>query len=142
MGEVITDVNEEWKDLQKEFKELETTNKIYQQKLIELGSLQKKCAAGINHQNYRMKLIQKSIEKECGRDDGKYEEVLSGMMKQRANLNDIEQTLPKENGLYLKIILGTVNVSILNKEEKFKYKDDYEKFKLILSIIGFFFSTV
>jgi len=138
MGEVITDVNEEWKDLQKEFKELETTNKIYQQKLIELGSLQKKCAAGINHQNYRMKLIQKSIEKECGRDDTKYEEVLSGMMKQRANLNDIEQTLPKENGLYLKIILGTVNVSILNKEEKFKYKDDYEKFKLILSIIGFF----
>jgi TMPIT-like protein len=29
-----------------------------------------------------------------------------------------------------------VNVSILNRAEKVRYKDDYEKFKLILNIIG------
>lgn len=34
-------------------------------------------------------------------------------------LTSIEQTLPKtSNGTYLKIILGNVNVSILNKNDK------------------------
>lgn len=36
----------------------------------------------------------------------------------RQQLADIEQSLPKPNGTYLKIILGNVNVSILNKEDK------------------------
>jgi len=36
----------------------------------------------------------------------------------RQQLSDIEQSLPKPNGTYLKIILGNVNVSILNKEDK------------------------
>lgn len=36
----------------------------------------------------------------------------------------------------MQIILGNVNVSILNRAEKVRYKDDYEKFKLILNIIG------
>lgn len=39
-------------------------------------------------------------------------------MKRKAQLYEVEQTLPKPNGRYLKIILGNVNVSILNKEEK------------------------
>lgn len=39
-------------------------------------------------------------------------------MKRKAQLYEMEQTLPKSNGRYLKIILGNVNVSILNKEEK------------------------
>lgn len=39
----------------------------------------------------------------------------------RQQLSDIEQTLPKPNGTYLKIILGNVNVSILNKEDKYEY---------------------
>jgi len=36
----------------------------------------------------------------------------------------------------LQIILGDVNVSILNRNDKVRYKDDYEKFKLILNVIG------
>lgn len=38
--------------------------------------------------------------------------------QRRQQLSDIEQSLPKPNGTYLKIILGNVNVSILNKEDK------------------------
>nr|CAD7424619.1 unnamed protein product [Timema monikensis] len=53
----------------------------------------------------------------------------------------MEQVLPKKNGMYLKIILGDVNVSILNKNDKFRYKDEYEKFKLVLSGIGFVLSV-
>jgi len=38
--------------------------------------------------------------------------------------------------------LGNVNVSILNRAEKVRYKDDYEKFKLILNCIGLFMSLL
>ena len=48
----------------------------------------------------------------------KIEELEGNIMKRKANLYVIEQTLPKQNGIYLKIILGNVNVSILNKEGK------------------------
>lgn len=45
----------------------------------------------------------------------KLSEALS---KRKAQLKDIEQVLPKPNGLYLKIILGKLNVSILNKNDR------------------------
>ena len=87
------------------------------------------------------------------------------MTRREQQLREIEQTLPKSNGIYLQIILGSVNVSILNKSDKyvtvknhiwhifiwndfviiafrFKYKDEYEKFKLVLSVIGFVLSVL
>lgn len=63
-------------------------------------------------------------------------------MQRTEQLYEMEQILPKQNGRYLKIILGNVNVSILNKNDKFKYKDEYEKFKLVLSGIGFLMSCL
>lgn len=56
--------------------------------------------------------------KKKGESKQQVEEVENNIMKSQAQLNEIEQTLPKPNGVYLKIILGNVNVSILNKEEK------------------------
>ena len=40
------------------------------------------------------------------------------MKYRRKELFELEQILPKENGVYLKIILGNVNVSICNKYHK------------------------
>jgi hypothetical protein len=44
------------------------------------------------------------------------------LLRWKAQLHEMEQSLPKENGLYLKIILGNVNVSILNKNDKYVYR--------------------
>lgn len=44
--------------------------------------------------------------------------------------------------LPFQIILGNVNVSILNRNDKVRYKDDYEKFKLILNGIALILSGV
>ncbi|XP_017775844.1 PREDICTED: transmembrane protein 120 homolog [Nicrophorus vespilloides] len=139
-----TSIFEEWEGLANDYKVLENSNKIYQEKLSELASLQKKCMEGIKHQNYRMGIISKSITEltKKGGDKEKIQELEGRIIERKAKLQDIEQTLPKQNGMYLKIILGNVNVSILNKEEKFKYKDEYEKFKLILSMIGFVLSVL
>jgi hypothetical protein len=46
------------------------------------------------------------------------------LLRQKAQLLEMEQSLPKQNGLYLKIILGNVNVSILNKNDKYVYSTD------------------
>lgn len=37
--------------------------------------------------------------------------------------------------MYLSLVLGNVNVTLLSKQAKFAYKDEYEKFKLYLTII-------
>lgn len=139
MGDPAT-VFDEWEELRTEFKDLENKNKVYTDKLEELSECQKNCIKGISHQRYRMGVIVKNIKelrKKSNNDEQKLAELENHILKRKAQLYDIEQTLPRQNGIYLKIILGNVNVSILNKEEKFKYKDEYEKFKLILSIIGF-----
>ncbi|XP_076745511.1 transmembrane protein 120A-A isoform X3 [Maylandia zebra] len=52
----------------------------------------------------------------------------------------MEAFLPKRNGLYLNLVLGNVNITLLNKQSKFAYKDEYEKFKLVLTVILFVFS--
>ncbi|XP_026575140.1 transmembrane protein 120B [Pseudonaja textilis] len=37
--------------------------------------------------------------------------------------------------LYLNLVLGNINVTLLSEQAKFAYKDEYEKFKLYLTII-------
>lgn len=56
--------------------------------------------------------------KKKGEKKKEIEELESNILKRKAQLAEIEQTLPKPNGVYLKIILGNVNVSILNRDEK------------------------
>lgn len=109
-------------------------------KLEEISELQAKCIKGISHQKYRMGIIRKSLKQPSARETR--EELKKSIIRREQQLQEIEQTLPKSNGTYLQIILGSVNVSILNKNDKFKYKDEYEKFKLVLSVIGFVLSVL
>lgn len=52
------------------------------------------------------------------KNDEKLAALEKDLMKRNAQLHEIEQTLPKKNSVYLRIILGNVNVSILNKIDK------------------------
>ncbi|KAJ8976636.1 hypothetical protein NQ317_011144 [Molorchus minor] len=168
---------EEWDELTADFKLLEVDNRAYLQQLDELNTIQKKMFKSCSPskiQNWYYFQIYKRFKSERvtlvasskqNVDQEKLTDLKNNIMKRKAQLYEIEQTLPKSNGIYLKIILGNVNVSILNKEEKtvppdrrikvwtrgssvgralaqkakgpgFKYKDEYEKFKLILSMIA------
>ncbi|KDR23134.1 transmembrane protein 120 homolog [Zootermopsis nevadensis] len=139
---------QDFSDLGAEYKVLEELNREYLNKLEEVGDLQAKCIKGINHQRYRLGIINRSIKKvsrNISKNDENREAIRDlekDLLRRKAQLHEMEQSLPKQNGLYLKIILGNVNVSILNKNDKFRYKDEYEKFKLILSVIGFVLSVV
>ena len=58
------------------------------------------------------------MEKKGVTKDDRVANLEKEIMKRKAMLHEIEATLPKQNSLYLKIILGNVNVSILNKNDK------------------------
>ncbi|CAF1116183.1 unnamed protein product [Rotaria sp. Silwood1] len=56
-------------------------------------------------------------------------------------LSRVADTLPRKDS-YLKVILGGVDVSILNKADKWTYKQEYEKFKFIVTCISLVSSLV
>uniref|UniRef100_A0A2P2I1D8 Transmembrane protein 120 homolog n=1 Tax=Hirondellea gigas TaxID=1518452 RepID=A0A2P2I1D8_9CRUS len=134
---------EEWETLSNEYRSLEKLHKLYQAKLEEVNSLQQKCTKGISHQRYRLNIIKTSL-KRLGKSvmviDGEEKErnnmLQTDLIRRKAQLYEMENILPKPSGRYLKIILGNINVSILDKNERFRYKDEYEKFKLVMSLIA------
>ncbi|NP_001407209.1 transmembrane protein 120B isoform 2 [Mus musculus] len=56
----------------------------------------------------------------------------TSISKQKRHLKDLKHTLQR---LYLNLVLGNVSVTLLSNQAKFAYKDEYEKFKLYLTII-------
>ncbi|KAF0287612.1 Transmembrane protein 120 [Amphibalanus amphitrite] len=132
---------EEWDSLTEEYKALEAVHKEYLDRLQEVNKLQAKCLKNINHQRYRLGIINKSTKRFSSSANDpevqiKAQDLSKDLIRRKAQLYQMENFLPRENDVYLKVILGSVNVSILNKNDRFKYKDEYEKFKLVLNAIS------
>nr|XP_011761327.1 transmembrane protein 120B isoform X2 [Macaca nemestrina] len=129
----------EWHELEGEFQELQETHRIYKQKLEELAALQTLCSSSISKQKKHLKDLKLTLQR-CKRHTNQEEAELVQQMaaniKERQDVFfDMEAYLPKKNGLYLNLVLGNVNVTLLSNQAKFAYKDEYEKFKLYLTII-------
>ncbi|KAL2095279.1 hypothetical protein ACEWY4_009998 [Coilia grayii] len=135
---------QEWEDLEKDYQQIQETHRLYKQKLEEVSKLQDACSTSISRQRKRLKELSVSLE-QC-RQGGESEslaaiEGIQESMKERPNVFfEMEAFLPKKNGLYLSLVLGNVNVTLLNKQAKFAYKDEYEKFKLCLTVLLLIFS--
>lgn len=125
---------EEWQELAGDYKQLEEANDLYLKKLTELTTYQEKCRKHIQHQRYRIGGIKKSL---AGLDGPKKDDLRNKIKQREIMLQKVEQTLPQGTSKYLRVVLGDINVSFVNKDVKFKYKDDYEKFKLTLNIVAF-----
>uniref|UniRef100_A0A182J3M5 Uncharacterized protein n=1 Tax=Anopheles atroparvus TaxID=41427 RepID=A0A182J3M5_ANOAO len=142
----IGELDKEWSELADEYRSLESANQSYLELHERLEEMQEKCTKQIQHQLYRMQQISKNLKsylrKEVPSPEEKEKATLleKNIMKRKAQIHEIEQGLPQQNSRYLKIILGDVNVSILNRNDKVRYKDEYEKFKLILNVIGLLLS--
>ncbi|KAK3754538.1 hypothetical protein RRG08_016727 [Elysia crispata] len=131
---------EDWKDLEREYVQLEEQHKEYCDVLSKLYSAQQKCLSQIKHHRYRMKCISDTLARasKATNEDGEEKELLtlkSEIAERKQAFREMEENLPHKNGIYLRIILGQVNVSLLTKEAKFIYKKDYETFKLTVSYL-------
>ena len=62
--------------------------------------------------------------------------VVQDILRRTAQLEQMQEVLPRKSGRYLRGILGNVDCSILDKNEKYQYKESYEQFKLIVNLIG------
>ncbi|XP_060641951.2 transmembrane protein 120B isoform X1 [Anolis sagrei] len=115
------------------------THKIYKQKLEELNTLQTTFSGSIQKQKRGLKDLQHSFQRckhNCSLEESELIQQINSQIKERQNVFfDMEAYLPKKNGLYLNLVLGNVNVTLLSNQAKFAYKDEYEKFKLYLTII-------
>ncbi|NP_001089276.1 transmembrane protein 120B-A [Xenopus laevis] len=130
---------EEWSEIEKEFQQLQETHKVYKQKLEELNSLQNLCSSCINKHKRRLTEFKGNLhglKRTSNLEEKELVQQIDGTIKERRNaFFDMEAYLPKKNGLYLNLVLGNVNVTLLSTQAKFAYKDEYEKFKLYLTII-------
>nr|XP_009684170.1 PREDICTED: transmembrane protein 120A isoform X1 [Struthio camelus australis] len=117
----------------------QANHKLYKQKLEELTKLQDGISSSIARQKKRLKELSLSLKKCKAHVSPEQEESIQetqSLIKERQNVFfEMEAYLPKKNGLYLSLVLGNVNVTLLSKQAKFAYKDEYEKFKLYLTII-------
>ncbi|KAA8593958.1 hypothetical protein FQN60_004792 [Etheostoma spectabile] len=137
-------VLEEWKCLDKEYQQLQETHRMYLQKLDEISKLQNNCSSSISSQRKGLKEVSRLVEK-CSKgpseEDTKTLDEMCEKIKMRPNaFSEMEAFLPKKNGLYLSLVLGNVNVTLFSKRSKFAYKDEYEKFKLYLTVLLMLFS--
>uniref|UniRef100_A0AAR2KWI5 Transmembrane protein 120A n=1 Tax=Pygocentrus nattereri TaxID=42514 RepID=A0AAR2KWI5_PYGNA len=140
----LSECLQEWEDLEKDYQQVQETHRLYKQKLEEVSKLQDSCLASIARQKKRIKELSDSLE-QCRQkgnsEDGSAIDGILESMKERPNVFfEMEAFLPKKNGLYLSLVLGNVNVTLLDKQSKFAYKDEYEKFKLYLTVILLLFS--
>ncbi|KAM5311662.1 transmembrane protein 120B isoform 1-T1 [Glossophaga mutica] len=117
----------------------EETHRIYRQKLEELTALQTSCSSSISKQKTRLRDLKRALQRykrHASREEAELVQQIDANIKERQNIFfDMMAYLPKKNGLYLNLVLGNVNVTLLSKQAKFAYKDEYEKFKLYLTII-------
>eukprot|EP00074_Homo_sapiens_P108058 XP_024304619.1 transmembrane protein 120B isoform X1 [Homo sapiens] len=129
----------EWHELEGEFQELQETHRIYKQKLEELAALQTLCSSSISKQKKHLKDLKLTLQRckrHASREEAELVQQMAANIKERQDVFfDMEAYLPKKNGLYLNLVLGNVNVTLLSNQAKFAYKDEYEKFKLYLTII-------
>ncbi|XP_035391531.1 transmembrane protein 120B isoform X1 [Electrophorus electricus] len=129
----------ELEQIDQEYHELQETHKVYRQKLEELTNLQAKCSSAISKQRKGLRELRLTLHrygKACDEQDSWMINHLQSQIKEKQNVFfDMEAYLPKKNGLYLNLVLGNVNVTLLSNQAKFAYKDEYEKFKLYMTII-------
>lgn len=102
----------DWAELSGEYADLEELHKTYHSKLTEVIALQKKCISGVNHQRYRLNAVKKMLGHVGGDDtlaeeeQGAKKDLEKDLLRRKAQLSQMEDTLPRPSGRYLNIILG------------------------------------
>ncbi|XP_057695376.1 ion channel TACAN-like [Corythoichthys intestinalis] len=143
MSQSLADVLLQWERLEEEYHNIQETHRMYLQKLDEISKLQKSCFSAICLQRTKLQEMSSNVKK-CSKVLSKENSLeMKDKIKMQTNaLLEMEAFLPRKNGLYLSLVLGNVNVTLLSKQLKFAYKDEYEKFKLYLTFVLLLFSFI
>lgn len=145
MVETWFQLQEEHNENERELDNLEEIHKDYQASAHKANKLQQKLSETIEKKLKRLSSFRKKLRNfETHTDietDSKYDadERIEFRKNQLLRFRD---TLPSKGELYLRIILGSLNVNLIEKDARLKYKEEYERFKLILNLIIFIVSFI
>ena len=64
------------------------------------------------------------------KQDGEILALKQKINQQLAEIGEVETRLPGNNGFYLRLIVGDLNLTLPTSELKRKYKESYEKWKM------------
>ncbi|KAA8586543.1 hypothetical protein FQN60_000379 [Etheostoma spectabile] len=124
-----TDLSEcfrEWEDLEKNYQQIQDTHRLYKQKLEEVTRLQDSCSVAIARQRKKLKELTASL-KECKEQHP----------TPKLNPEDVDAIAEIENSIRDRADAFSEMEAFLPKKNGFAYKDEYEKFKLVLTVILF-----
>ncbi|GFT91061.1 transmembrane protein 120A [Nephila pilipes] len=136
----LSAVVKEWNELKKSFHEVEDLQKSCSKAVVNFKKAEADFKKAISLQvkgTTRVSESLKCFRPSSDKEKDEYVELKKAVSVRKGELETMSSTLPKDSGLYLKIVLGSVNVTLLNEEERFKYKDEYERFKLVVTSIVF-----
>lgn len=141
MDSDFEDLKTQFANLTSEFEKFQKDHREYIQNGKALVKLQNNSLKEVKHHKYRLNQVENLAENVLKNGELSDQEVtaihdLQAMIARRKIiLEDMSGSLPKTATLYLRLILGNLNVSLMSKEEKFQYKEEYEKFKVYMTVI-------
>merc|ERR1712130_770917 len=131
MDDPLIACTEEWKYLSEEYSKTKDLRTNHQTKSIEFYHIQQKCKAEMERNAKKLRNLKRDL---AGIAKSKHdEEVLalkSKINEQLQEIQEVETRLPGNNGFYLRLIVGDLNLTLPTSELKRKYKENYEKWKL------------
>eukprot|EP00126_Sphaerothecum_destruens_P003552 Sdes_comp17304_c0_seq1m6509 len=127
----------EWDDFQAHFQSLEKSYKEYYDALEIFEEKKKHCMGEINRANKYISSMDKTMRKGLIS-----RENVSLLSEYKKKLNNIKRYFPQPHSLALRIILGDVNLTLWNVGDRFKYKTEYERFKLKCTVLTIFWGFV
>nr|XP_039248780.1 ion channel TACAN-like [Styela clava] len=135
-GERITfdTCKEEWKELETLYADFESKHFEYRKTAESYFGQRNSCTSQIRRQQKKLKVLSGAVKK-CEADETERSELSSKINRRKEALDKVLNYLPKKNGFYLSLIVGQVNLTFDNEAEKYRYKDEYEKFKLYCTIM-------
>lgn len=134
----INEIEQDHIVLENELNQLEETHKEYQTHVQKANKIQQKLSDTIQKKLTKIKELRIRLKKNETHSD--IETNLKYRIEQQiefrySQLLRFKDTLPKTGGLYLRVILGLFNVNLIKREARLLYKEEYERFKLILNLI-------
>ncbi|KAJ6216541.1 hypothetical protein RDWZM_007698 [Blomia tropicalis] len=121
-----------------EYQRLEEAQRNFQRSINEMQKHQNECFKEIKHQKYRLGQIKEQLKKgklQPGANKADISTIEERINQKYSHIKEAENTLPKSNGPYLNIVLGAINVNLLDRKQRLDYKEQYERFKLIVTCV-------
>eukprot|EP00118_Oscarella_pearsei_P008744 m.46634 g.46634 ORF g.46634 m.46634 type:complete len:321 (+) comp33713_c0_seq4:47-1009(+) len=113
-----------WEKSETGFAGLQETYRSIQAKLEEVRELQEEC-------RQKAKTYKQTIKTIKG-----HPTLEQPVADRKRVLEEIEATLPRKNHWFLLLTLGHLDVTLLTKKDRYSYKQQYEKFKLLVTVVA------